>query len=173
MSAVDKCPPNQPKEAAAKLLEAFTDMAIQTGATPEGDPCILIPADRVREAAERAKALGFDFVLSLSALDLINEGKMLLLYTYMSYKPELRGILLHIRSEVPRDNPRVQTIIDIFPNADYEEREAHEMFGIWFEGNPNMGRRFLLDPDCCRAPDGSPLYPLRKDFRIPDWQTIA
>ena len=173
MSAIEKCPANQLKESAKSVIDAFSDMALQIGSTPEGDPCILVEAEKIREAAERAKSLGFDFVLSLSALDLVNEGKFLLLYTYMSYKPELKGLLLHIRAEIPRDSPKAPSIADIFPNADYEEREAHEMFGIWFEGNPNMGRRFLLDPDCCKAPDGSPLYPLRKDFKVPDWQTIA
>ena len=34
----------------------------------------------------------------------------------------------------------------------------------------DMGKRFLLDPDCCiDEKTGKPLYPLRKDFKVPDW----
>jgi NADH-quinone oxidoreductase subunit C len=141
------------------------------GVTPEGHLCVLVPPDKIRDVAAAVKNMGFDHVLSLSAVDYAAEGKFLVTYIFASYlTPELRSQLLHIRAEIPRDTPKIASIADIYPSADYEERECHEMFGIWFEGNPHMGKRFLLDPDCCiDEKTGKPLYPLRKDFKVPDW----
>lgn len=155
----------------AKVKEALGDAVLSHGVTPEGHLCIMVPAAKIRDVANAVKSMGFDHVLSLSAVDYIAEKKFLVMYVFASYlTPELKNQLLHIRAEIPRDDPKIVSIADIFPSADYEERECHEMFGIWFEGNPHMGKRFLLDPDCCiDEKTGKPLYPLRKDFKVPDW----
>jgi len=81
-------------------------------------------------------------------------------YLFSSYSVrELMPVLVNLFMEVPRDDPRVESICDVFPSADYLEREMHDLFGVIFEGNPWMGKRFLLAPD-------SPENPLRKDFVI-------
>jgi NADH-quinone oxidoreductase subunit C len=166
-----KCPPPRDHPLLEKVKQALVGAVLNHGVTPEGHLCVIVPPDKVREAATAARDMGFDHVLSLSAVDYVAEGKFLLTYIFASYlSPELRSQLLHVRAEIPRDNPKIVSIADIFPSADYDERECHEMFGIQFEGNPHMGKRFLLDPDCCiDERTGKPLYPLRKDFKIPEW----
>lgn len=166
-----KCPQQADHPLLPKLGEALGALIVQHGVSADGFLCIMVPADKMREVAQRLKELGFDQALSVSAMDYLEEKKFLVLYTFASYlSPELKGYLLNVRAEIPRDDPRIASIADIFPSADYDEREAHEMFGIWFEGNPNMGKRFLLDPDCCiDEKTGKPLYPLRRDFKIPEW----
>jgi len=169
--APPKCPQPADHPLLAKVKEALGDAVLSHGVTPEGHLCIMVPAAKIRDVANAVKSMGFDHVLSLSAVDYIAEKKFLVMYVFASYlTPELKNQLLHIRAEIPRDDPKIVSIADIFPSADYEERECHEMFGIWFEGNPHMGKRFLLDPDCCiDEKTGKPLYPLRKDFKVPDW----
>ncbi|MBP1450032.1 MAG: NADH-quinone oxidoreductase subunit C, partial [Thermoproteus sp.] len=160
-----KCPQQADHPLLPKLREALGELIVQHGVSADGFLYIMVPADKLREVAQRLRELGFDQALSVSAMDYLEEKKFLVLYTFASYlSPELKGHLLNVRAEIPRDDPRIASIADIFPSADYDEREAHEMFGIWFEGNPNMGKRFLLDPDCCiDEKTGKPLYPLRRD----------
>ncbi|ABO09372.1 NADH-quinone oxidoreductase subunit C [Pyrobaculum calidifontis] len=169
--APPKCPQPADHPLLAKVKEALGGAVLSHGVTPEGHLCVMVPAAKIRDVANAVKSMGFDHVLSLSAVDYVGEKKFLVMYVFASYlSPELKNQLLHVRAEIPRDDPKIASIADIFPSADYEERECHEMFGIWFEGNPHMGKRFLLDPDCCiDEKTGKPLYPLRKDFKVPDW----
>ncbi len=48
------------------------------------------------------------------------------------------------------------SVMGIFQGADFQEREIYDLFGIKFEGHPNLKRIFLWE--------GFPGYPLRKDF---------
>ena len=65
--------------------------------------------------------------------------------------------LLQIRVKVPNDNPRVPSLVSVYPSANWLERETYDLFGIVFEGHPDL-RRILLDDDFFG-------FPLRKSFR--------
>ena len=123
---------------------------------------IITEASKLKIVSSKLKELGFDHVKSLNAIDLPHEKKFILEYIVSSFTmKDLSSILISMYVEIPRDNAKVDSLINVWPNIDYFEREIHEMFGIWFEGNPNMGRTFFLDPDL-------PIkYPLRKDVQIP------
>ena len=78
------------------------------------------------------------------------------------------GVLYHIRTsnafitiraEVPKDNPRIQTITDIIPGAVFHELEVSDLFGVVFEGNLLSGHFVLSE----YWPEG--VYPLRKDVK--------
>jgi NADH dehydrogenase subunit B (EC 1.6.5.3)/NADH dehydrogenase subunit C (EC 1.6.5.3) len=123
--------------------------------------CASTDSNNIVNAIEAAFKVGFDHVKSINVIDLPIKGVFRIEYVLGSYSKELAAILLTISTEVPRNNPKVPTIIDIYPGADYQEREMHELFGVWFEGNPWMGRNFMLSPD-------TPVkYPLRKDYEVP------
>jgi NADH-quinone oxidoreductase subunit C len=62
---------------------------------------------------------------------------------------------LHVKLRV-RDGETVPTIVDLFPTADFQEREIYDMFGVVFDGHPDM-RRILMPEDY----EG---YPQRRDF---------
>ncbi|MFP3207920.1 MAG: NADH-quinone oxidoreductase subunit NuoB [Caldivirga sp.] len=133
------------------------------------DLCITLDgAGRLREAVESAFKLGFDHVKSINVIDLINAGVFRMEYVLGSYmNKELMPVLLTIYFDVPRDEAKVPSIIDLYPGADYQERELYDLFGVWFEGNPWMGSNFLLDPD-------TPVkYPLRKEYRIPSLKGVV
>jgi NADH-quinone oxidoreductase subunit C len=64
------------------------------------------------------------------------------------------GVLL--RTRAPREDPVVESLVDLYPGADWHERETYEMFGIVFSRHPGL-RPLLLPPEF----EG---HPLRKEF---------
>jgi len=63
---------------------------------------------------------------------------------------------LNVRTRLTGEEPRLPTVIDLFPTADFQEREVYDMFGVVFDGHPDM-RRILLPEDYTG-------YPQRRDF---------
>ena len=61
-----------------------------------------------------------------------------------------------VRTRVGIDNPRVPTVVDLHPTADFQEREVYDMFGVVFDGHPDP-RRILMPEDY----EG---WPQRRDF---------
>jgi NADH-quinone oxidoreductase subunit C len=64
-----------------------------------------------------------------------------------------------VKSRISRENPVIDSIVDIIPGSTLYEREAHELVGVTFKGHPNLDR-LLLPEDW---PENS--YPLRKDWK--------
>ncbi len=69
-----------------------------------------------------------------------------------------RADRLNVRTRVGIDEPRVPSIVDLHPTADFQEREVYDMFGVVFDGHPDM-RRILMPEDY----EG---YPQRRDFPL-------
>ena len=67
-----------------------------------------------------------------------------------------RSDRLNVRTRLGVDDPRVPTVVDLFPTANFQEREVYDMFGVVFDGHPDM-RRILMPEDY----EG---YPQRRDF---------
>jgi NADH:ubiquinone oxidoreductase subunit C len=67
-----------------------------------------------------------------------------------------KDAIVSLRTLAPKENPTLPTIVDLVPGAALYEREVHDLFGVTFEGNPDMSR--LLLPD--RWPEA--IQPLRK-----------
>jgi NADH-quinone oxidoreductase subunit C len=63
-----------------------------------------------------------------------------------------------LRVQVPADDPRAPSIVDVHPGADALEREAFDMFGVVFEGHPDLTR--ILMPEDWEG------HPLRKDYAV-------
>ena len=70
-----------------------------------------------------------------------------------------------IKAELPKENPKIQTINDIIPGATFHELEVTDLFGVIFEGNPLQGH-FLLSENW---PEG--IFPLRKDVNPAESET--
>ena len=142
------------------IKEKLGELAKKVVITGRNRIGIRVDRDNVLEVAEKLKEIGFDHVKSVNVIDVHHENKFIVEYVVSSYiKPNLRRILVTIISETDRDEAFFPSLIEIWPSADYLERELHDLFGVWFEGNPWMGRNFLLAPD-------TPKYPLRKDFKL-------
>ncbi len=116
-----------------------------------GDGVLLVECDELYEAALNLKQLGFDRLGMLTAVDRIEHFEMVYRLTSRSMST---GIFL--KCSVPRDNPVTRSLFSLWPAALWQEREVFDLFGIDFEGHPDM-RRILL-------PDDWVGHPLRKDY---------
>lgn len=98
-------------------------------------------------------ALAMDFFDWLSAVDELDQGFDIVAHVWST--SHRHGLLLHTR--VPRHEPAVASIVEVYPGAAWHERETHEMFGVDFPGHPGGLTPLLLPPEF----EG---HPLRKDF---------
>jgi len=82
------------------------------------------------------------------------EDSFEVVYDFNHY-PQLCRVV--IRTRVPRHTPQLPTISQVYPGANWHERETHDFFGIVFEGHPDLSP-FLL-------PEDADFHPLRKDYQ--------
>ena len=96
-----------------------------------------------------------DFVI-LCTITGLDEGNAFALIYHIARED---GIVLNLKTRVPRENPVVKTITSFFPSAEISEREVKDLFGVNVEGLP-AGKRYPLPDDW-----PSDEYPLRKDWK--------
>ncbi len=122
---------------------------------------------KITEVAEKLKAEGFDHVKSVSGVDYSDQGYFEIVYHVSSYSTsELAKTILVLKVRVPSDNPRSPSLIKIWPSVEMMERETYEMYGIIFEGHPELKRLFLPE-------EFEGVYPLRKSFKIKEEGIMA
>ena len=120
----------------------------------KGDPVLRVPSDVLKEAASILKEQGFGMLLAVVALD---EGEEIrIAYPLFSFGLRVRLILM---TNVSKENPEVPSLSDVWPAANWHEREQAELLGISFVGHPDL--RHLLLPEDWEG------YPLRKDYQQP------
>ena len=68
------------------------------------------------------------------------------------------GNFVILSTTIDKTNPTISTLVNVFPGASWHEREAYEMFGISFEGHPNLIKLYL--------PDGFEGNPLLKSYEL-------
>jgi len=111
------------------------------------------PGDVV-SAAQKMDREGFALD-TITGVDWIAAGQMEVVYDFFHFEKGLRVVF---RTRVPRDTPELPSIHQVFPGANWHERETHDFFGIKFLGHPNL-TPFLL-------PEDATYHPLRKDFSL-------
>lgn len=116
-----------------------------------GDGILLVECGELYDAALKLKELGFDRMGMLTAVD---RGENFEMVYRLTSRSMTTGMFL--KCMVPRENPVTRSIVPLWPAALWQEREVYDLFGIRFEGHPDM-RRILL-------PDDWVGHPLRKDY---------
>jgi NADH:ubiquinone oxidoreductase subunit C len=147
-----------------KFATALTNVAV----TPTQGPTEVIlivdakDAHMVLETARNHPALKMDFLRDLCGVDYEEQG-LEVVYHLWSY--ELRhGVT--VRAKVPVEDPHIQSATDLWKAADWHERECRDMFGIVFDGHPNLVP-ILLPEDMLDH------FPLRKEnplAPLEEWQ---
>ena len=114
-----------------------------------------VEAEKLVEFATALRdEFGYDFLSSVTGVDYLPDEKMEVVYHI--YK-STGGHALVFKVQVPRANPVVPSLVSIFPGADFQEREAWDLFGIRFEGHPNHKRILMWE--------GFSGHPMRKDWK--------
>ena len=132
----------------AKLLEK---------AEFRGETTYTIAASDLREVARFCRdEVSFDYLLDITSIDHFGEEPRF----EMVYELYSMTLALHLRLKLrlSEDPGVVDTVSDIWPTANWHEREIFDMMGIRFHGHPDL-RRILMW-------DGYPYFPLRKDFPL-------
>ncbi len=144
-------------EAATKLEGKFgKDLSRKTEF--RGELSFVLPTGRIHDAAAFCKeTLGFDYLVDVTSVDNFgDEPRFELVYELYSMTDNVH---LRLKTTVSEDDiEAAPTVCDVWPTAEWHEREIFDMMGIRFAGHPDL-RRILMW-------EGYPFYPLRKDFPL-------
>jgi len=128
---------------------------------PDADrPAVMVPVDRLHGLMQTLRddqAFAFDMLLDHTAIDWHTDGDIEVIYQLFS---TLHGQYVQVSAKVPRDNPVVPTVCDLWPIAQWQEREAYDLMGVLYDNHPDLRRLFLED-------DWQG-FPLRKDYTDED-----
>ncbi|GIK17567.1 MAG: NADH-quinone oxidoreductase subunit C [Planctomycetota bacterium] len=111
--------------------------------------------------------LGFNLLRCITALDLLADNKLACVYDFLRVADDGGDALIQpkqtwifaVRLVTDRDAPSLPSVADVWPAADWHEREAYDLMGVVFDGHPDL-RRIL-------CPDDWEGHPLRKDYAYP------
>jgi NADH-quinone oxidoreductase subunit C len=153
------------KVALDRLQEKFGGAVIETHAH-HGDETAVVKADRLHEIMAFLRddpVTSFELLSDVTGVDLlgIKEPRFEVVYHLYSLSKNHR---LRIKVGLDEDEPKVASVTDLWKSALWEEREAYDLYGIKFEGHPDL-RRILMYKEF----DG---HPLRKDYETEHRQPL-
>lgn len=130
-----------------------------------GVEVVRVEADDLLRVATALYQNGFNYLQCQGGYD-AGPGKELVSFYHLAkvYDDAASTEEVRIKVFLPRDNPRVPSVYWIWKAADWQERETYDMFGIVFEGHPNL-KRLLMNEDWVG-------WPLRKDYVSPEFYEI-
>lgn len=97
---------------------------------------------------------GFDYLTDIGGIDRFTEEERFeVFYNIVSTTGRKR---IRVKVRVEEENPTVDSVVSVWPSAGWHERECWDMFGIRFDGHPDLRRMFM--------PDDFEHFPLRKEF---------
>jgi NADH-quinone oxidoreductase subunit C len=148
--------PLPPPEVESRLRAQFGDDVLAFE-DQHGHAVVTVVPERYREIVSFLRdepEFACDFCDFVSAVDFGDAG--LEVVTHLHSTVHDHNVRLKVR--LPTDEPTLPTLSELFPTADWHEREAMEMFGVRFEGHPQPVKLLLPEPF-----EG---HPLRKDFPL-------
>jgi NADH-quinone oxidoreductase subunit C len=137
------------------LAQELGDAALDTVYFRERATLIVDPA-QIRSVLAALRAKGYGFLASVHGVDHYpEEPRLSVVYELLDMS---RVDRVTVKLRVCSDAPRVDSVTAEWPTADHQEREVYDMFGVVFEGHPDL-RRILMPEDY----EG---YPQRRDFPV-------
>ncbi|HTL47308.1 MAG TPA: NADH-quinone oxidoreductase subunit C [Verrucomicrobiae bacterium] len=115
---------------------------------------------RVAKCLKEDPALKFDYLSSVTGADYLTYLESV----YHLYSMEKKAGSIVLRARTDRANPRLPSLVPIYRGAEYQEREAYDLYGIVYENHPDMRRIFMWD-----SFEG---WPMRKDYEQEDSETL-
>ena len=126
-----------------------------------GDDWITVPAEAVREALGGLRSEGFRLLTFLTCVDHLADAsgeypkRFEIVYQLRNLESRAQ---VRVRAFVDGDPPKIDSVQDLFPPANWDERETYDLFGIVFNGHPDLTRILM--------PDDWVGHPLRRDYPV-------
>ena len=140
-------------------LRAWNAQAVAQVLEYRGETTFVIPRELLRAVAFQCRdnpALSFNLLSDATCVDRFPlEPRFELNYQLVSLQ---RRVRVRLRTSVSGQQPTVESLVPVWQGANWMEREVFDLFGIRFDGHPDL-RRILL-------PDGFEGFPLRRDFPV-------
>ena len=143
------------------------DLGVPVSVDPGGGTVLHPGPDRLPETVEALRGAGYVQCLDVCGVDYlgaerrddlppeVTPQRFEVVVTLMSHEQRRR---VRLRVQVPEADPHLPTLFDLFPGTENPEREVFDMFGIGFDGHPDMTR--ILMPEDWEG------HPLRKDYAV-------
>jgi NADH-quinone oxidoreductase subunit C len=151
--------PDLEKNTIIAKIRAWRPEAITELISFRGEITVMVPREHLRPLAEfmiSDRDLKFTYLSDVTGVDRFPiEPRFELNYHLLSLS---RRETIRLRVRVPGNNAVTESVVPVWPTANWHEREIFDLFGIHFEGHPNL-RRMLL-------PDDWEGHPLRKDYPV-------
>jgi NADH-quinone oxidoreductase subunit C len=140
---------------AQELREAHSDSILDTEFHRGRATLIANPA-RIKAVLQHLQGKGYTMIASLHGVDYYpDEPRLGVLYELLDRQ---RVDRLSVKARVHTEDPHIESVVDLFPGAEFPEREVYDMFGVVFDGHPDL-RRILMPEDY----EG---FPQRRDFPV-------
>ena len=150
---------NAKASAVVEQLRGWNAQAVSQVLEHRGETTVVVPRELLRATAQQCRdnpALRFNLLSDATCLDRFPvEPRLELNYHLLSIPRRDR---LRLRTSVSIQHPVVDSLVPIWPGANWLEREIFDLFGIRFEGHPDLLRILL--------PDDFEGAPLRRDFPV-------
>jgi NADH-quinone oxidoreductase subunit C len=156
---------NQNSNVVVDTLRAWSTNAIEEVIEFRGETTLVVPRKVLRPIAARCRddgGLQFNLLTDATCVDRFPlEPRFELNYHLVSIPKRLK---VRLRVRLGGDDPVVDSLVPVWPGANWLEREIFDLFGVQFTGHPDL-RRILLPEDW----EG---YPLRKDYPVEGFRDI-
>jgi NAD(P)H-quinone oxidoreductase subunit J len=130
-----------------------------------GVEIIKVAADFLLPISTALYAYGFNYLQFQGGIDLGAGEDLVSVYHLLKVSDNAdRPEEIRVKVFLPRENPSVPSVYWIWKTADWQERESYDMYGIIYEGHPNL-KRILMPEDWVG-------WPLRKDYISPDFYEL-
>jgi NADH-quinone oxidoreductase subunit D/NADH-quinone oxidoreductase subunit C/D len=138
----------------AALKERFPE-AVKNDSRPGYEGVIVEPAKLVEVAQALRDEYGFNYLSSVTGVDYLGQGDHLEV-VYHAFRVPAGGPPLVFKAQTDREKAEIPSVVSIWPGADFQEREAYDLYGIRFVGHPNLKRILMWE--------GFQGHPMRKDY---------
>ena len=139
----------------------IADQLITDRGVSAGDTWITVPAESIRPALSGLRSAGYRLLTFLTCVDHLADAsrdwpsRFEIVYQLRNLESKAQ---IRVRAFVDGDPPRIDSVQDMFPPANWDERETYDLFGIVFNDHPDLTRILM--------PDDWVGHPLRRDYPV-------
>jgi len=141
---------------AVAAIAAWNPEALAEARWDRDELTLTIAREHIVEAAKTVQQAGYNFLEDITAVDWFPAvPRFQISYHILSHAHKER---IRLRVMIDEDSASLDSLTPVWPSADYYEREVFDLFGVRFDGHPNL-RRIMM-------PDDWTGHPLRKDYPV-------